>query len=255
MWKLFVRKSLAVVTGLSIVVPLLLSSHFHAGVAASPPAFSASLDSKRLRIDAHNVSAVATPDVQALRRRILADPDIQHREKPPDLPSISLPNAPDVDLSFLPYVFMAIGGIMLVVLIILVAPSLLRYFTTLRRRGATRHALVDGLDIATVDEAMRQGQTAAAGLDYRLAVRLLYLASLLKLDEIGALRYDRALTNREYVREAAGVRPALAVTLRPVVETFDDVWYGYRTLTLAGFDAFEATVKLLMAEADQEAIK
>jgi hypothetical protein len=80
---------------------------------------------------------------------------------------------------------------------------------------------------------------------------MLYLASLLKLDEVGALRYDRALTNREYVRQVS-LKPALAAALWPVVETFDDTWYGFSPVTSEGYRAFESRVGELLQAAEGE---
>lgn len=57
-------------------------------------------------------------------------------------------------------------------------------------------------------------------------MRYLYLAALLRLDERGQLRYNRALTNREYLDRVQD-NPHLQAALPPIVETFDRVWYGY----------------------------
>lgn len=77
--------------------------------------------------------------------------------------------------------------------------------------------------------ALRRAETLAGGGDYRAAVRYLYLSALLLLEEKGLLHYDRALTNREYLRSVAE-RPELAAALRRVVEVFERVWYGYEPL-------------------------
>jgi hypothetical protein len=62
--------------------------------------------------------------------------------------------------------------------------------------------------------------------DYRAAIRYLYLASLLLLDERGAIRYDRALTNREHLRQVEE-KPELLELLTPIINVFDHVWYGF----------------------------
>ena len=186
-----------------------------------------------------------------VRRDILANPDLQHRDTLPQIPTITPPDLPSVNIPWLPYVFIGIGGILLVVLFVLVAPFFIRYFVAMRMRGAAKATGRDGLEVATSGEAIQLAHDASDIKDYRLALRLLYLASLLKLDEIGALRYDRALTNREYIRTVT-LKPALATALGPVVETFDDVWYGYHTITQIDYSAFEANVKTLLAEAERQ---
>ncbi|MEI7645360.1 MAG: DUF4129 domain-containing protein [Chloroflexales bacterium] len=93
------------------------------------------------------------------------------------------------------------------------------------------------------EAAQHAGELARAG-DYRRAARMLYLSSLLWLDENRLLRYDRSLTNREYLDRLGG-NPALRERLRPVVETFDRVWYGDGGLDAAGFAAYEIQVAAL----------
>lgn len=188
----------------------------------------------------------ATADPQQLRRDILSDPNLQQRE--PTAVSPQMPEIPSVDLSFLRWVFIGAGALLTVILIVLLGPLLFRYIARLRRQREPA-TLTDGEEIATSDEAIQRAQDASALQDYRQALRLLYLAALLKLDEIGALRYDRALTNREYVRQVI-LSSALADALRPVVETFDDVWYGYRPLTPEGYANFEHEVDDLMKAAE-----
>lgn len=77
----------------------------------------------------------------------------------------------------------------------------------------------------TATAAMKRAQTLSASGDYRTAIRYLYLSALLALDERGLLRYDRTLTNREYIRSLEK-RPALARTFGSIVGVFDRVWYG-----------------------------
>ena len=192
--------------------------------------------------------AQATPDSMQVRRDILADPDIQQRSVTPA--ALPTPSLPDIDLSFMRWVFIGLGVIAFVVLLVLLGPILFGFFVTVRRRrkpvtGST------GAEVSTSTEAIQRAQVASTVQDYRLALRMLYLASLLKLDEIGALRYDRALTNREYVRQVS-LKPALADALWPVVETFDDVWYGFRPVTADGYGAFESKVNMLLRAAEAE---
>ncbi len=190
--------------------------------------------------------APPTPDPLQLRDKILADPDLQHRAAPAQ--PLPAPDLPDINLSFLRWVILVAGAVVLVVLAVLLGPLLGRYFR--RNRRGRPPALADA-EVATSDEAIERARDASAVQDYRQALRLLYLAALLKLDEIGALRYDRALTNREYVREVA-LKSALAALLRPVVETFDDAWYGYRPVTPEGYGAFEVAVNALLRAAEED---
>ncbi len=73
------------------------------------------------------------------------------------------------------------------------------------------------------DEALRLLQAG----EFRGAMRALYLAALLRWDELGKLRFDRSLTNREVLARARGSGDAVLVQgLSPLVERFDRFWYG-----------------------------
>lgn len=92
-------------------------------------------------------------------------------------------------------------------------------------------------------QALDRAQIEARDGDYRGAVRSLYIASLLWLHEQRLLRYDRSLTNREYLRQLEG--QPLQGQLAPIVETFDQVWYGKQPLSAEEFTAYQAQVTTL----------
>lgn len=116
-----------------------------------------------------------------------------------------------------------------------------------------RHTLTSAAEARPTDDpeahltstsAFQQASVQARGGDYRTAVRYLYLSSLLWLDERGALRYDRALTNREYLERLAG-QPELRERLIPIVDTFDRVWYGHVALSAEDFHTYQQQVEAL----------
>jgi hypothetical protein len=100
------------------------------------------------------------------------------------------------------------------------------------------------LDNITADTAWQRAQELSDLGDYRQAVRYLYLSTLLLLEERDLLRYDRTLTNREYLSGLAH-RPDLAAILREVVDVFDRVWYGYQTLSEGEYGRFADRVQTL----------
>lgn len=106
----------------------------------------------------------------------------------------------------------------------------------------------DGLPHSAAAARQEAQQYAQAG-NYREAVRRMYLAAMLALDENGLIRYDRTLTNREVLVQTEATT-AVQAHLRPVVETFDDVWYGIHEPDqqiyqgyVAEIDQLEAMVK------------
>lgn len=96
----------------------------------------------------------------------------------------------------------------------------------------------------TAERALQRAQELSTGGDYRTAVRYLYLSALLLLEERGLLRYDRSLTNREYLRTVSH-RPELAAILRDVIDVFDRVWYGFQTLSASEYEAYALRVETL----------
>ena len=99
-------------------------------------------------------------------------------------------------------------------------------------------------EILSADAALKRAQDLSGGGDYRTAVRYLYLSSLLLLEEHGQLRYDRSLTNREYLRSVAN-NPNLAAILRDVIEVFDRVWYGFQPIEAEEYDTYAQQVEVL----------
>lgn len=96
----------------------------------------------------------------------------------------------------------------------------------------------------TADAALHRAQELSTGGDYRTAVRYLYLSTLLLMEERGLFRYDRSLTNREYLRRVAH-DPALSAILQDVVDVFDRVWYGYQPLDELTYQRYANTVETL----------
>jgi hypothetical protein len=137
------------------------------------------------------------------------------------------------------WVILAVGGLLLA--------GVIGYLLLgLRRNMAAEARAADDNPEAglTARTALDQAGEIARGGDYRAAMRYLYLSALLWLDERDMLRYDRALTNREYL-ERLRENAALRERLRPVVETFDQVWYGHAPLDAQSFAAYRAQVEAL----------
>ncbi|MEO7913600.1 MAG: DUF4129 domain-containing protein [Roseiflexaceae bacterium] len=132
-----------------------------------------------------------------------------------------------------------IGGLLLL--------GVLVYLLRGLRRGVVASANADDDDPAanlTAKTALDQAGGLARGGDYRTAVRYLYISALLWLDERDILRYDRTLTNREYL-ERVHDNPALRERMTPIVETFDRVWYGHLPIDAESFAAYQRQVAAL----------
>lgn len=79
------------------------------------------------------------------------------------------------------------------------------------------------------DEWLLQAQKYAEANDFRRAFRAVFLGILLQLDRAGAIEYNRARTNGDYVRLLRSRNLNLLFdAFRPLVLEFDLHWYGNR---------------------------
>lgn len=133
-------------------------------------------------------------------------------------------------------------GLSIVLVALLVGIGLLLRRSVVRERAGLATPMPT--EAATADEALGRADALAAAGDLRQAVRQLYLATLLALDEQGALRFDRALTNQEVLLRLRS-RPELARVLASVIDVFDSVWYGEHSLTAETFATYVEAVAAL----------
>jgi hypothetical protein len=81
----------------------------------------------------------------------------------------------------------------------------------------------------SLDEWLEMADKLEREGKYREAVRSLYLACLLKIDEARIARFERSQTNWEHLAriEASPRRPA-ELEFREATMAFDHIWYGMR---------------------------
>jgi hypothetical protein len=152
--------------------------------------------------------------------------------------------AADVMAPLVRYGLTGLGALALILVLLYAMRGLLADFVAEKEADAENGG---GDERLTAAAALKRAQALSAGGDYRAAVRYLYLSSLLLLEERGLLRYDRSLTNREYLRSVAH-KPALAAIFRDVIEVFDGVWYGYRPLDEAAYARYADRVTELQKQ-------
>lgn len=139
-----------------------------------------------------------------------------------------------------PLIYVIAGGIFIVLVFVIgfFLRGLLASLVAESSAPPDPHA--DDEDLSA-EAALQKAQALSGTGDYRTAVRYLYLSALLLLEERGLLRYNRTLTNREYLRTVSHL-PELSAILRDVVEVFDQVWYGYHPLDESAYARYAERV-------------
>jgi|GEM_PF-4910711 len=119
------------------------------------------------------------------------------------------------------------------------AVRMFRWRITLTRKAKTM--LEEDEPERTLDEWLERAAMLESQGHYREAVRCLYLACLLKFDELGVARFDRGQTNWEHLRriEASPNLPG-GIDFRPATRAFDLIWYGMRVNGAADVARFRA---------------
>lgn len=160
----------------------------------------------------------------------------------PDQVSPEAGAAAETASNVLQWVIASVGGVLIALLLSYWLHGFLRSFVA---DAEARRRLEAGEDAPlTATEARQQAARLAQLGNYRQAVRQLYLSALLQLEDSGFLNKDRSLTNREYVAQVAHI-PPIYIRFRPVVETFDAVWYGIREPDHEAFHRYEQAIDSL----------
>ena len=235
------------------------SSAIVAALRADPPDLESLSAQTTALLDAHEYWLLHHPSGNELMRvslaSILARPEFQWQtdEPPPNplrdlmdrivraiyeflrrvLPAGALPGG-----RIPSNLFLIIGSILLALILGLALRGL---FGDVVQDSELSESGDDEVELLTSESALERAQQTAQAGDYRSAVRYLYLSTLLQLEERGLLRYDRARTNREYLRSVAH-RPDLAAILHDVVDVFDRTWYGFQSLDPATYAQYENRV-------------
>ncbi len=214
-------------------------------LAKSAPNIRAIRERLGAQVEVLTLARTSAPADQEALKTILAAPPFAE-QAPPEPPS-----APS--WGFWEFFFGANNFVTgcLTVLAVIVVTGVIGYVIITIRNGMARGVRRPAVNTAEHEErtlssgkAIQRADEVAVEGDFRKGVRYLYLSTLLWLEERGVLRYDRTLTNRE-VLEAVPSGSPLRTRLTPVVQTFDQVWYGFAEIDQTAFDAFRQQVTAL----------
>lgn len=99
-------------------------------------------------------------------------------------------------------------------------------------------------------ELLQAAQDAAGRSDYLSALRLAHLGLLLRLDQVGAIRYRPSHTNREHEARLARQRPEWVPALRSLHDLVEGCLYGGRPAQAEVYRQAESLVLMLWREGD-----
>ena len=154
------------------------------------------------------------------------------------------------------------AGLTYVIWFLLFGTTVVLLFLAVRqfswKKSLTRKAqalLSDDEPERSLDEWLALSQKLESEGRYREAVRCLYVACLLKLDQHGVARFERSQTNWEHlVRIERSSSLPSGLDLRPATREFDRIWYGMIVQGISDVKLFrsiyqEVTAKLGVARA------
>lgn len=138
-----------------------------------------------------------------------------------------LPNSPGLNLG--PAVIYLMWGLIGIAVAVFVFLALKHFAWAKNVQRRAKALLEEDEPERTLDEWLVMADDLEKKGLHREAVRCLYLACLLKLDEGRVARFERGQTNWEHLfRIEASPRKPPQLDFRPATRSFDTVWYGMR---------------------------
>ncbi|MDR0345024.1 MAG: DUF4129 domain-containing protein [Nocardiopsaceae bacterium] len=123
----------------------------------------------------------------------------------------------------------------LAALVVLAAGAIMAWLGPVGRAHRRAVPVAAGAPLRTAAEHRREAARLAEAGDYAGAIRESVRAIAAELDERAVLPARRGRTADELAAEAGQVMPALAGALRSAAVAFDEVCYGHRPGTAAGY--------------------
>lgn len=150
---------------------------------------------------------------------------------------------------FLRYPIIVVLVIVLLAVIVHILYGLSRLFAGLRQRELPPLELQKALRDPAFFE--RQSQEAAQRQEYILAVRLLFSAGLIHLEEAQNRRFRAGMTNREVLRRHRDT--PVFEPLELFVGTIESKWFGFETCDVSDYEACRAAYSRIVGTAKEGA--
>ncbi len=174
--------------------------------------------------------------MQRLLERLFKRPEREARQSP--------------NLGVLPQIIQVVVIVIIAALAILLIWLLIR---VIRKEDVRKKARAGGMldedePIMSSDEWLSRADQLVAEGRFREAVRCLYVAMLMRLDEANILRFERHETNWEHLyryRDLGAINQEFDLTAP--TQRFDSIWYGFRDEGVEGVNYFRERYKQLLA--------
>ncbi|MBO8171546.1 MAG: DUF4129 domain-containing protein [Bacillaceae bacterium] len=145
------------------------------------------------------------------------------------------------------YLVIALGIILFLLFILGMGRKIVRQSRLKAKPAGTRAELV----MSARRHLLEANKKADEG-DFREALRHVFLALLLALDEQGRIKARHWKTNREYYQELTGSDPDTAPFFYKMAIRFDEVVYGDRLIDARGYREFRKQVLARIEKTDPE---
>jgi hypothetical protein len=141
-------------------------------------------------------------------------------------------------------IFLAVMILAFVVFKVVAGDAILVNKEVKRRKPVTLDEIETNLQEADVEGFLKQ---ALADKDYRLAIRLYYLAIIKELSAKGAIEWKKDKTNGHYMRELRTKKHPKLKDFRSVTRIFEYVWYSNVAFDGGQFEEVRINFKDLLA--------
>jgi len=162
----------------------------------------------------------------------------------PNTPSVNPPAFSLKDFSQAVLIFFAIVVLAFVVFRAIAGDAILVNKQIERNKPVTLEEIETNLERADVESFLDK---ALKGKDYRLAVRLYYLAIIKKLSLAGAIKWKKDKTNGHYTKEMRRAGHPQLKEFRNVTRIFEYVWYSDAQFDGGKFEEVRTDFKNLLA--------
>lgn len=142
--------------------------------------------------------------------------------------------------------------VMIVVLLAILAAFIIYMLAQIRFKKKNDNPETDSLVTdaeagRNADQWLTEADKLAASGDFRAAIRCLYIASLVRMDEARLLRFERHETNWEHLYRFRDLpnKPG-EFHLEPLTLRFDQAWYGFVPQSQSDVDWFKSEYRSLL---------